>query len=299
MSSGSADEALRRFAVRRLRDGCDEAAEDDLVVEAPLEIRIEAAVADGPIERRSIVVLRTPGQDAELAVGLLFAEGVVHAADEIDWIEREEDVEGDVVSVRLRADPLRLPDARATFISASCGACGKSTLATLQSRRRHPIRAGVPSIAPATIHRLPEALRSAQSAFERCGGVHAAGLFDLEGRLLSLREDVGRHNALDKLFGRALLDGSIPLQHRIVLVSGRCGFELVQKSAMAGVPILASVGAPSSLAVEIARGCGMTLLGFVRDGRFNVYSDFGRIESVSDGASDRRPQPAIAEATTS
>lgn len=296
MSPGSADDALRRFAVRRLRDDRDEIAEDELVAEAPLEIRVEIAATDGSLERRSIIALRTPGQDDELAAGLLFAEGVLHTRDEIDWIEREEDVEGDVVSVRLRTDPERLPQARAAFISASCGACGKSTLAALQSRRRHPIRAGSPRISGEIIHRLPESLRSAQSAFERCGGVHAAGLFDLGGSLRSLREDVGRHNALDKLFGRALLDAAVPLQDRIVLVSGRCGFELVQKAAMAGVPILASVGAPSSLAVEIARGCGMTLLGFVRDGRFNVYSDFGRIANASIGEGSH-PQHAIAEAT--
>lgn len=291
MSPPSGHDAVRRLAVRRLRDGRDERSDDDLVVEMPLEIRLEAAAQDGSIERRSIVALRTPGHDEELAAGLLFAEGVLHAREEIDWIEREEDSDGEVVSVRLRPDATRLPEARATFISASCGACGKSNLATLQSRRRHAIRAGSPRIDAAIVHRLPDALRAAQSAFERSGGVHAAGLFDLDGTLRSLREDVGRHNALDKLVGRALLDGEIPLADRIVLVSGRTGFELVQKSAMAAIPVLASVGAPSSLAVEIARGCGMTLLGFVRDGRFNVYSDFGRIAAPSGEV-----PPAILEA---
>lgn len=279
----SVDEhGLRRFDVRTIRGPHDSTGEDELVVERPLEIRLEARSEDGSLERRSIVTLRTPGSDPELAAGLLFAEGVVDSPEAIEWIEADESSAADVVSVRLRSDASCLPEARAAFISASCGACGKATLAALQSRRRHPIRAGSMRVDPATIHRLPETLRRAQSAFERSGGMHAAGLFAPDGTLLALREDVGRHNALDKLLGRSFLDGEIPLSDRIVLVSGRTGFELVQKSAMAGVSILASVGAPTSLAVEIARGCGMTLLGFVRGERFNVYADFGRIETPCD-----------------
>ena len=283
----SADEhGLRRVGVRTVRGLDGPVGEDELVVERPLEVRLEARNADGSIERRSIVTLRTPGCDLELAAGLLFAEGVVDSPESIDWIEADESSEGDVVSVGLRGDSSRLPEARAAFISASCGACGKATLAALQSRRRHPIRSGSTRVAPSTIHRLPALLRTAQSAFERSGGVHAAGLFSTDGTLLDLREDVGRHNALDKLLGRAFLDHAMPLADRIVFVSGRTGFELVQKAAMAGVPILASVGAPTSLAVEIAHGCGMTLLGFVRDERFNVYADFGRIALPRDATSD-------------
>lgn len=265
--------AHRRFGVKTYRDGEETVAGDELAVESPLEIRIEVE-ADGAVERRSIVALRTPGSDVELAAGLLFTEGVVESPDEVKWIEPEADA---VVSVRLRADPSRLPEARTTFISSSCGACGKASVASLQARIRHRLRAATPSVAPETIHRLPESLRRAQPTFARTGGLHAAGLFDRRGGLLALREDVGRHNALDKLIGAEFLAGRIPLADRIVLVSGRTGFEIAQKAAMAGVPVLASVGAPSSLAVEIARGCGLTLLGFVRDGRFNAYADFGRI----------------------
>lgn len=289
MTRSSAEDGLRRMGVRTIRGLHDSTVEDDLVVERPLEIRIEAKRADGSIERRSIVALRTPGSDLELAAGLLFAEGVVDSPESIEWIEAgdaDDSSDGDVVSVGVRSDPACLPEARTTFISASCGACGKATLAALGSRRRHPLRAATPRIAPSTIHGLPETLRRAQSAFDRSGGVHAAGLFALDGTLLALREDVGRHNALDKLLGRAFLDGEIPLADRIVLVSGRTGFELVQKAAMAAVPVLASVGAPTSLAAEIAQGCGMTLLGFVRDRRFNVYSDFGRIEPPRGATSD-------------
>ena len=289
----SADEpGLRRFAVRTVRGLDGPVGEDELVVERPLEIRLEAKNAEGSIERRSIVTLRTPGSDLELAAGLLFAEGVVDSPESIEWIEADESSEGDVVSVGLRGDPSRLPEVRAAFISASCGACGKATLAALHSRRRHPIRPSSPRVAPSTIHRLPDALRRGQSAFERSGGVHAAGLLASDGTLLAVREDVGRHNALDKLLGRAFLDHALPLADRIVFVSGRTGFELVQKAAMAGVPILASVGAPTSLAVEIAQGCGMTLLGFVRDRRFNVYSDFGRIERTGD-ATPAAPSGAV------
>lgn len=265
--------AHRRFGVKAYRGGEEATAGDELAVESPLEVRIEVE-SGGEVSRRSIVALRTPGSDVELAAGLLFTEGVVVSPDELAWIEQDGD---SVVSVRLRADPARLPEARTTFISSSCGACGKASIAALQARIRHAARASTPRVPPETIHRLPDSLRRAQPTFARTGGLHAAGLFDEHGELLSLREDVGRHNALDKLIGAEFLAGRIPLAGRIVLVSGRTGFEIAQKAAMAGVPVLASVGAPSSLAVEIARGCGLTLLGFVRDGRFNAYSDFGRI----------------------
>jgi len=291
--SASPDESLHRdVAIARVRGESASGDVDALAVEAPLEIRVEAPDDAGGRRHRSIVVLRTPGHDLELAAGLLFAEGVIHDRAELDWIEPGD--EASTISVGLHGDAGRLPEERTTFISSGCGACGKAMLADLAVRRRHRIDAGRPRLTPSIIHRLPETLREHQAAFTRTGGLHAAGLFDEHGAFLSVREDVGRHNALDKLIGRELLDGRLPLEGRVILVSGRAGFELVQKAAMAGVPVLASVGAPSSLAVEIATGCGMTLLGFVRDDRFNIYADVRRIER-----SDHSRSPRHAEAASS
>jgi FdhD protein len=238
---------------------------DELSVEEPLEIRLSgdgAAAATTTVA----VTMRTPGDDVDLAAGFLFTEGIVSGTAEL-------------VELTLRpgvaVDAARLD--RHSFVSSSCGACGKRSIAAVMVTSHHPIAPGEPRLTPEVIHGLPPALRAGQSGFARTGGIHAAGLFDADGQLLAIREDVGRHNALDKLIGSELLAGRVPLASKIVLVSGRVSFELVQKAAVAGVPVLGAVGAPSSLAVDLARECGMTLLGFVRDARFNVYSDFGRI----------------------
>ncbi|HEV3027342.1 MAG TPA: formate dehydrogenase accessory sulfurtransferase FdhD, partial [Planctomycetota bacterium] len=253
-------------------------ASDELSVEEPLEIRI-AEYSDGGLPRSVAVTMRTPGDDVELAAGFLFTEGIINGPDDLEGVER---TGANSVMARLHLgvaqDPAKLD--RHSFVSSSCGACGKRSIAAVRVLRRHRIAAGEPRLAAEVVHGLPDTLRAGQSGFARTGGIHASGLFDASGRLLRLREDVGRHNALDKLIGAEFLAGRIPLADRLVLVSGRVSFELVQKAAIAGVPVLGAVGAPSSLAVELARECGMTLLGFVRDGRFNVYSDFGRIDST-------------------
>ncbi len=249
---------------------------DELSVEEPLEIRLAAQPADAA-PTSVAVTMRTPGDDVDLAAGFLFTEGIIAGAADIESIRR---AGVNAVEAKLRPgvvlDAARLD--RHSFVSSSCGACGKRSIAAVRVASRHPITPGLPRLSPEVIHGLPRALRISQSAFARTGGIHASGLFDAEGRLLVLREDVGRHNALDKLIGSELLAGRIPLTGGIVLVSGRVSFELVQKAAIAGVPVLGAVGAPSSLAVDLARECGMTLLGFVRDARFNVYSDSGRID---------------------
>jgi formate dehydrogenase accessory protein FdhD len=234
------------------------------------------AEGGGGRPRPVAVTMRTPGDDSELAAGFLFTEGIVAGLEDLNSVER---TGPNAVVVTLRRgvalDLVKLD--RHSFVSSSCGACGKRSIESVRVAGRYVIAPGEPRLAPEVIHGLPSALRAGQPGFAKTGGIHASGLFDAEGRLLALREDVGRHNALDKLIGSELLAGRIPLADEIVLVSGRVSFELVQKAAIAGVPVLGAVGAPSSLAVDLARECGMTLLGFVRDARFNIYSNSGRI----------------------
>jgi FdhD protein len=264
--------------VGRVTRSLSRPAFDELSVEEPLEIRV-AELSDGGPPTSVAVTMRTPGDDVGLAAGFLFTEGIIAGLDELEGVKR---VGVNAVEARLRPgarlDPAKLD--RHSFVSSSCGACGKRSIAAVRVLSRHQVVPGEPRVEPEVVHGLPQALRVGQSGFARTGGIHASGLFDATGRMLGLREDVGRHNALDKLIGVELLADRIPLTDCIVLVSGRVSFELVQKAAIAGVPILGAVGAPSSLAVELAHEFGMTLLGFVRDARFNVYSDFGRIGST-------------------
>jgi FdhD protein len=270
--------AVASVEMERVTGSLSAASSDELSVEEPLEIRLAAHTADAA-PTSVAVTMRTPGDDVDLAAGFLVTEGIIAGAEDIERIRR---VGRNAVEARLRPDVT--PDAarldRHSFVSSSCGACGKRSIAAVRVASRHFLVPGEPRLTSDVIHGLPQALRAGQSAFARTGGIHASGLFDPYGSLLKLREDVGRHNALDKLIGSELLAGLMPLADTIVLVSGRVSFELVQKAAIAGVPVLGAVGAPSSLAVDLARESGMTLLGFVRDGRFNVYSDFGRIDSA-------------------
>jgi FdhD protein len=261
--------------MERVSGSLSSRASDELSVEEPLEIRLSG---NGAVAASTTVAvtMRTPGEDVDLAAGFLLTEGIVSRVAELEDVRR---AGPNAVEVRLRpgvaVDTARLD--RHSFVSSSCGACGKRSIAAVKVTSDHAIAPGEPRFAPQVIHALPRVLRTGQSGFARTGGIHASGLFDADGRLLAIREDVGRHNALDKLIGSELLAGRVPLAGKIVLVSGRVSFELVQKAAIAGVPVLGAVGAPSSLAVDLARECGMTLLGFVRDTRFNVYSDCGRI----------------------
>ncbi len=266
-------------------------ADDVLAVEEPLEIRVLLPVDGEPAERTVSVTMRTPGHDAELAAGFLFTEGLVRAREDLLQIVPCRS-NGNLVRVHLRAglafDPAKFE--RHFYTSSSCGVCGKASLEAVRTAIPCLAEAGGPVVAAETIHRLPERLRAAQAAFELTGGLHASALFDPEGMLLAIREDVGRHNALDKLIGEALLAGRVPLRGSILLVSGRVSFELVQKAAMAGIPVLAAVGAPSSLAVQLAEEAGMTLLGFVRENRFNLYCGGHRIASImpqDDSAGER------------
>jgi FdhD protein len=225
---------------------------DQVVVEEPLEILVNG--------RNLSVTMRTPGHDEELAAGFLLTEGIIRGAGQIRSIAGA----GNRIEVELDHDPVITP--RLTMTSA-CGVCGKPSIDALFKNGCPAVRRGF-RISPEVLLTLPAALRDAQPVFQRTGGLHAAGLFDAAGKLDVIREDVGRHNAVDKVIGAAL---GRDRSDRLILVSGRAGFELVQKAAMAGIPMLAAVGAPTTLAVETARAAGMTLVGFLRDDRFNVY----------------------------
>jgi FdhD protein len=248
-----------RTDVLRLPGGRTE--RDELAVEEPLEIRVNGeAVA---------VTMRTPGHDEELAVGFLLSEGIrpreARLPDDLAANTVEVDVD------MFDPEPLR----RNFYTTSSCGVCGKGALeAVAVEAPRVESELTVPA---ALVSELPDRLRSAQPTFAATGGLHATGLFTSDGTVICVREDVGRHNAFDKVVGRAFLDGLLPLADKLVCVSGRLSFELVQKAAVAGAPVLVAVGAPSTLAVELARDRGITLCGFVRDGRMNVYTEPGRI----------------------
>jgi FdhD protein len=262
---------------------------DLLAAEEPLEVRL--GCGDGPQGDRAVsVTMRTPGHDRELAVGFLFAEGIVTAREQVLAVHACKS--GNVVRVRLRPGvEVNLARLERHFCTtSSCGVCGKSSLEAVRVAAHARPAEGRPVVEPAVIQRLPEKLRAAQALFDRTGGLHAAALFDAAGNLLSLREDVGRHNALDKLIGAQFLAGRTPLSEDVLLVSGRASFELVQKAAVAGLPILAAVGAPSSLAVGLAREQGLTLIGFVRPDGFNVYSGADRARLGEPAhAAGRRP----------
>lgn len=259
---------------------------DVLATEEPLAIRLDVGGATQDLT----ITMRTPGADFELAAGFLFAEGIVRERDEIARIVYCVDPvvtgaqEYNVVTVELRANsPIDLSGLGRRFATTSaCGVCGKASLDALTMRGVPRLPAG-PMVSDLVVQRLPDRLRDRQRLFAATGGLHAAALFTGDGTLLVAREDVGRHNAVDKVIGWALLDGRLPLHECVVVVSGRAGYEIVQKCVVAGVPVLAAVSAPSSLAVDVAAEFGMTLIGFARGDRFNVYHGFERI-SVSPTA---------------
>jgi FdhD protein len=271
---------VRRFDVKRVSQLQDQRVIDTVAVEEPLSIRLAYWLKDSQQSESLAVTMRTPGHDQELAAGLLLSEGIVRRADDIAEIRILGTPPSNeiVVALARNVDVETWRLSRNSFTAASCGVCGK--------RSREAIVEELPGyppdqlrITPAAIDRLPDNLRAWQSGFTQTGGLHAAALAGADGEIEKLFEDIGRHNALDKLLGWALLQGRVPLSGNIVFLSSRSSFELVQKAAMAGAPVLATVGGPSSLAIQAARQCGMTLLGFVREGRLNVYSGDWRLDS--------------------
>ncbi len=271
-SDAGGDEIRERRAVRWQRGTASE-RDERLAVEEPLEIRLAG--------RRFTLTMRTPGHDEELAAGFLFAEGFINDASELDEIRRVRGRKGapepNVIDIILNvpAEGLRARLKRNFVMSSSCGVCGKTSIDSI--RRRVSPALDSARVTPATLLALSEKLRTGQRVFAATGGLHGAAIFSLDGTMIAIREDVGRHNAVDKLIGFALTNAMVPLAHHLMMVSGRLSFEIVQKAAAAGVPILAAVSAPSSLAVELAEEIGTTLVGFLRDGSFNIYTRPDRI----------------------
>jgi FdhD protein len=268
--------------VRRLRGGQWARDEDVLAAEEPLEIRLIWKDGRKTVTKSIAITMRTPGHDFELATGFLYGEGIIAKRDDVADVsycmDADEDQRFNIVTVTLRPglafDVTKLE--RNFYTTSSCGVCGKAALDALEVQGCQVLPDGL-KVPAATICGLPAKLREAQAVFERTGGLHAAALFDGDGKLLSLREDVGRHNAVDKLIGERFLEGSLPLTDCILMLSGRASFELLQKALVARIPVVAAVGAPSSLAVQLAESFNVTLCGFVKADGLNLYSAPGRI----------------------
>jgi FdhD protein len=275
--------AAPAIRVRKWDAGRWSDAPDAVVTEEPLQLLLDG--------KELSVVMRTPGEDLELAVGLLYAEGVIGGLADVAEVRISAEsgensnavhvdssiVESNQVDVHLARAPRRRPE-RSMLASAACGVCGAVLIEDL--RRDLAVLPAGPHVDPAMLPSLVEQLRFAQGVFERTGGLHAAGLFTPDGEIMCVREDVGRHNAVDKIVGRMLLDGRVPIPDALLVVSGRAGYEIVQKSVNAGIAVLAAVGAPSSLAVALSREFNQTLVGFLRGERFNVYSAPDRLTQI-------------------
>ncbi|WP_278354148.1 formate dehydrogenase accessory sulfurtransferase FdhD [Chryseobacterium gleum] len=272
------NKSVKQIEIIKVRESNSFPYTDDISVEEPLEIRVSYST-EGKKESKNIsVTMRTPGNDAELAEGFLFTEGIISGCEQIKSIyspqaECSRNNEN-VIIVELAEGfvPELMKADRNFYTTSSCGVCGKGSIESIRTVSAfHNHTKENTEVSLETLYQLSEKLQSFQNNFSATGGIHASGIFDLEGNLLALREDVGRHNALDKLIGYALSAGLLPLNNKILLLSGRASFELIQKAAMAGISIVAAIGAPSSLAVDLAKEFDITLLGFLRDNRFNIY----------------------------
>lgn len=282
--TASFNAAISRQRILRFRSTGEVAGPepDSVAVEEPLEIRVEWGPAGDRRTDCLSITMRSPGHDQELALGFLFTEGLIEADTDVQAIRR---VGKNGVLVKLEPQVALDTEAlqRHFYTTSSCGVCGKASIQALKTANRFTreiFHENEPWLTTHGLCALPGKLRAAQAAFVQTGGIHASGCFDEHGELLSVREDVGRHNALDKIVGAALSGGTLPLRRRILVLSGRASFELIQKAAMAGIPVVAAVGAPSSLALELAAEMKMTLVGFLSDSRFNLYSGPERLRGA-------------------
>jgi len=264
---------MKKVSINELLD-----ADDELAVEEPLEINVRYDSKGIPVQKCISITMRTPGNDEELGVGFLFTEGIIQKREEVSEVSAIPFADNKVlITLSKNKQPLLQNAERNFYTTSSCGVCGKSGIDAIRTTSLYKNDADEICLQASLFYRLDDVLRKQQAVFESTGGLHASALFDLDGNFMMLREDVGRHNALDKVIGAAFLNNQLPLSNAILLLSGRASFELVQKAAMAGIKIIAAVGAPSSLAVQMAEETGITLIGFLRNQRFNIYSGGHRI----------------------
>ncbi|MCF2504408.1 formate dehydrogenase accessory sulfurtransferase FdhD [Dyadobacter sp. CY107] len=273
--------AIAQQRIRIVTSSDSQDAEDDLAVEEPLEIQLGFTEFGKKIKKSISVTMRTPGNDDELAAGFLFTEGIITEKGQVNAVNNDVFDENKVV-VNLTEDfvPQINSLERNFYTTSSCGVCGKASIDAIKTVSAYQQNDNTLLVSRKVIFSLKDQLHLQQSIFETTGGLHASALFDLHGKFITLREDVGRHNALDKLIGNALLNDLLPLANHILLLSGRASFELIQKAGMAGIKIVVAIGAPSSLAVKLAEESNMTLIGFLKNNKFNIYSGFERISEL-------------------
>jgi FdhD protein len=270
--------SVKHIIIKKVSTNSIIETEDQLAVEEPLEIQVKYAPDGKQIKKSISVTMRTPGNDEELAVGFLFTEGIISNPGQIESVKTDIFDENKViVTLTENVIPKLHSSERNFYTTSSCGVCGKSSIDAIKTVSSFPIKEDNILIATGLFYTLQQTLSKQQEIFQNTGGLHASAIFDLQGNFILLREDVGRHNALDKVIGASFLTGQLPLKNTILLLSGRASFELIQKSGMAGIRIVAAIGAPSSLALELAEEFGITLIGFLGREKFNIYSGSQRI----------------------
>ncbi|HMK04034.1 MAG TPA: formate dehydrogenase accessory sulfurtransferase FdhD [Ferruginibacter sp.] len=270
--------ATEHIIIQKISSGEITEANDQVAVEEPLEIQLAYSTATGYMQKNIAVTMRTPGNDEELAAGFLFTEGIIKDNKAIKKI-KQRDENRVLVSLQENIQPVLTNLARNFYTTSSCGICGKASIDAVRTNSFYADETDTIQIKSSVLQHLQDGLKKQQTVFEHTGGIHASALFGFEGELIMIREDVGRHNALDKVIGAALIGETLPLNNCILFLSGRAGFELVQKAVMAGIKVIAAVGAPSSLAIEMAKEAGITLVGFLRGERFNIYCGEQRIKT--------------------